>query len=103
MKILKFLFFTTILASASANALLLSDTREFNAPLASGETIGFLFNITDQGYNHLTDTITNIKLSFDFIEIVETEENLEDLEDMHNWEFIIFYSRIFDGRSIMPT
>jgi hypothetical protein len=100
MKFLKALFFTSLVTSTSANALLLTDTQEFNAQLVSGEPVGFLFNLTDHGYNHFTDTITNIKLSFDFREIVNTEENLEDLNDMENWEFVIFYSWIFDGRSI---
>ncbi len=84
----------------SANALLLSDVHEFNAPLISGESTGFNFNLVDHGYNHLTDTITNIKVSFDFREIVETEEDMTNVDDMSNWEFIIFYSWIFDGRSI---
>jgi len=98
---LKLILFTVIFGGASsANALLLSDVHEVNAPLVSGEPVGFIFNITEHGYNHLTDTITGIKLSFDFREIVETEEDFENWEDMSTWEFIIFYSRIFDGRSI---
>ncbi|GGY75143.1 hypothetical protein GCM10011613_20810 [Cellvibrio zantedeschiae] len=95
--VLVFLFFTF---ASSANALLLSDVREFNAPLVSGRTAGFNFNLANQGYNHLTDTITNIKLSFNFREIVQTEEDLEHWEDMSTWEFIIFYSWIFDGRAV---
>lgn len=101
MKFLKLVLFTVIFGSPlSANALLLSDVHEFNAPLISGESTGFNFNLGDHGYNHLTDTITNIKVSFDFREIVETEEDMENVDDMSNWEFIIFYSWIFDGRSI---
>ncbi|MES2823545.1 MAG: PEP-CTERM sorting domain-containing protein [Pseudomonadota bacterium] len=101
MKFLKLVLFTVIFGSAfSANALLLSDVHEFNAPLISGESTGFNFNLVDHGYNHLTDTITNIKVSFDFREIVETEEDMTNVDDMSNWEFIIFYSWIFDGRSI---
>ncbi|RYY75452.1 MAG: PEP-CTERM sorting domain-containing protein [Gammaproteobacteria bacterium] len=103
MKTLKVFFLTTLLgASYSANAFLLSDVHKFNAPLVSAEFVGFNFNLADHGYNHLTDTITNVKVSFDFREIVETEENLEDLGDMDNWEFIIFYSWIFNGRDIFP-
>jgi hypothetical protein len=103
MKFLKFIFFTTLFGtSISANALLMSDVEEFNSALVSGETYGFRFNLADYGYNHLTDTITNIKLSFDFREIVDTEEDLEDVNDMDNWEFVIFYSRIFEGRSVYP-
>lgn len=101
MQLLKLIFFIAIFGGASsANALLLSDVHEFNAPLISGKSNGFRFNLADHGYNHLTDTITNIKLSFDFREIVETEENFENWEDMSSWEFIIFYSWIFDGRDI---
>lgn len=101
MNFLKLVLFTAIFGTAfSANAMLLSDVHEFNAPLISGEPVGFHFNLADHGYNHLTDAITNIKISFDFHEIVENEENFEDVEDMSNWEFIIFYSWIFDGRSV---
>jgi hypothetical protein len=101
MQFLKLIFCTAILGIAcSANALVISDVHKFNAPLISGESAGFRFNLADHGYNYQTDTITNIKLSFDFREIVETEENFEDVDDMSNWEFIIFYSWIFDGRSV---
>ncbi len=101
MKFLKLILFTVIVGSAfSANAYTLSDVRTVNAQTVTGEWLDFRFNLSDYGYNHLTDSITNIKLSFDFREIVDTEENLEDLNDMANWEFVIFYSWIFDGRSI---
>jgi hypothetical protein len=101
MKFVKPVFFAAIFgAVSSANALVLSDVHEFNAPLISGEPGGFRFNLAEHGYNHFTDTITNIKLSFDFREIVETEEDFENPDDMSTWEFIIFYSWIFDGRSI---
>ena len=101
MNFLKLVLFTAIFGTAfSANAMLLSDVHEFNASLISDEPVGFHFNLADHGYNHLTDTITNIKLSFNFHEIVENEENLEQWEDMSSWEFIIFYSWIFDRRSV---
>lgn len=101
MKFLKLILFTVIFGGASsANALLLSVVHEVNAQLVSGEEVGFIFNLVDQGYNRHTDTITGINLSFDFREIVDTEENLEDLDDIENWEFIIFYSRIFEGRKV---
>ena len=101
MRFIKFVFLTIFFGiSLSANAFLLSDVEEFNSALVSGENYGFRFNLADHGYNQLTDTITEVKLSFDFREIVDTEEDLEDLGDMDNWEFVIFYSRIFDGRSV---
>jgi hypothetical protein len=101
MKFLKVILLATAFGtSISANALLVSDVQEFNSALVSGETYGFRFNLADHGYNHLTDTITDLKLSFNFREIVETEEDLEDVGDMDNWEFAIFYSWIFDGRSV---
>lgn len=101
MKFLKIIFFVAMFGStASVNALLLSDVHEYNAPLISGESTGIHFNLANHGYNPRTDSITNIKLSLDFREIVETEEDPDNWEDMSNWEFIIFYSWIFDGRSI---
>jgi len=101
MKFFKFFVFTAFFGvSISANALLVSDVQEYNSALVAGETYGFRFNLADHGYNHLTDTITDLKLSFNFREIVETKEDLEDVSDMDNWEFAIFYSWIFDGRSV---
>jgi hypothetical protein len=101
MKLLRLILFTGFFSSAlSANALVLTDVHQFNAPLVNGEPAGINFNLVDHGYNHLTDTITTIRLSLDFREIVETEENMENWEDMSTWEPIIFYSWIFDGRSI---
>jgi len=100
MKFLKIAFFVTLFIASSAKALILTDAHEFNVPLVSGEPGGFRFNLANQGYNHLTDSITSLKLSFDFREIVETEEDFENPDDMSTWEFIIFYSWVFDGRSI---
>jgi hypothetical protein len=90
-----------LFASAiSAQAFVISDLHEYNAALINGQTAGVNFNLTAHGYNHHTDSITGLKLTFNFREIVETEEDMENWEDMSNWEFIIFYSWIFDGRSI---
>jgi hypothetical protein len=58
----KIVFFITIFCNSfSANAFVLSDVHEYNAALISGESTGVRFNLAEQGYNHLTDTITNIK------------------------------------------
>lgn len=86
--------------AASANALVLSDVYEFNAPLINGKTNTFIFDFADKGYNHRTDTITIVRLSFDFREIIETEEDPAHWEDLVDWEPLIIYSRIFDGRVI---
>ncbi len=97
----KYFLFTALLASTtSANALILSDVHEFNAPMVNGKFENFMFNLADHGYDHRTDTITHIKLSFDFREIVENEEDFTNPDDMSTWEFIIFYSWVFDGRDI---
>lgn len=101
MKFLKPILFSAILSSAiPASALIVSDTHQFNASLINGDSVNFMFNLADHGYDHRTDTITNIKLSFDFREIVETEEDFSNVDDMSTWEFIIFYSWVFDGRDI---
>jgi hypothetical protein len=101
MRFLKVILFSAIFCNAMpTNALILSDVHEFNAPLVSGKFENFLFNLADHGYDHRTDTITNIKLSFDLREIVETEEDFTNVDDMSTWEFIIFYSWIFNGRDI---
>jgi len=106
MKFLKSFLAPAILTGAisviplAAQALVISDVIEFNAPMVNGQYTGLQFNLVNHGYNHHTDSITSLKLSFDIREIVETEEDMENWEDMTNWEFIIFYSWIFDGRSI---
>lgn len=101
MKLLKIFLGSLLLGSAfPTQALILSDIHEYNAPLINGESAGINFNLVNHGYNHHTDSIIGLKLTFNFREIVETEEDMENWEDMTNWEFIIFYSWIFDGRSI---
>lgn len=101
MKLVKLILFGLLFSNAlCARALVISDVIEFNAPMVNGQYTGLTFNLVDHGYNHHTDSITSLKLSFDIREIVETEEDMENWEDMSNWEFIIFYSWIFDGRSI---
>jgi len=101
MRFLKALFFCAICsAAASANALILSDVHSFNAPLVNGKVNKFLFNFAEHGYDHRTDTIKFITLSFDFREIIETEEDPADWENLTNWEPLIIYSWIFDGRDI---
>jgi hypothetical protein len=101
MKLLKFFFFAALLGSAmSANALILSDVHSFNAPLENGKSTSFVFNFAEHGYDHRTDTITIVRLSFDFREIIETEEDPAHWEDLVDWEPLIIYSRIFDGRTI---
>jgi hypothetical protein len=101
MRILKFLAFCLLFTSAvSAQALILTDVHSFNAPLINGKYTTFLFNFADYGYDHRTDTIKSVTLTFDFREIVETEEDPADWENLHNWEPLIIYSRIFDGRDI---
>lgn len=104
MKLLKLFAFTVFFGSAfSAHAFILSDVLEVNSVLISEEAYRVNFNLMDHGYNHLTDTITNIKISFNFREIIETEEDMDDWEgDRDNWEFVIFYSWIFDRVSVIP-
>lgn len=102
MKLLKLFVFTVFFGSVfSAHAFILSDVHEVNSALIPEQTFGITFNLADHGYNHLTDTITNIKISFDFREIIETEEDMDNPAGVtDDWEFVIFYSWIFDGRSI---
>jgi len=101
MRILKVTIFTLLASCAlSAKALIISDVHSFNRPMISTQPVNILFNLTDHGYDHRTDSITHIKLSFDFREIVETEEDFSNVDDMSTWEFIIFYSWVFDGRDI---
>lgn len=97
----KSLLFIALLGGAlSANALILSEVHSFNAPLINGNVNKFIFNFASQGYDHRTDTINIVRLSFDFREIIETEEDPTDWENLTDWEPMIIYSWIFDGRDI---
>lgn len=79
----------------SSQALVISDVISVNKTLEH-ESRSFDFNLTKHGYNHLTDTIKFVELSYDFSKMVD---EIDDYENMDTWETIQLNSYIFDGRA----
>lgn len=90
------LFASTFFIAFNANALLITDTYEVNKKISNGE--GHVFDLTQAGYSPSTDSITNIKLIYDFIEIDPDDDTAED----DSREFVIFSSWIFGWRDVHP-
>jgi hypothetical protein len=77
-----------------ANAIVITDMVAINRSLNGGVSIDF--DLRRQGYNHETDTITLVTISYNFREIVE----FDDIEDQSTWESTEIYSLLFDGRAL---
>lgn len=107
-KYLSFLLLPLFLISFTAKALLITDTYVVEQQLESGVGIGHTFELIPAGYSPATDSITNIKLIYDFTEIYsDTNQGDEDdiPDDVHSWppspnEFAIFSSWIFNWRDV---
>lgn len=84
-----------LLIAFNANALLITDTYEVNQQI---ETAGHIFDLKQVGYSPDTDSITNIKLIYDFVEINPDDDTPED----DSREFVIFSSWIFGWRDVHP-
>ena len=104
-----FMFLTLFFASLNANALLITDTFVVEQRLMNDAGAGHVFDLTSVGYSPATDSITNIKLIYDFTEIY-SEDNLGDEDeypdtDDINWlpyvnEMVTFSSWIFGWRDL---
>jgi hypothetical protein len=81
----------------SAHALIISDVISVNKILAPG-WVAFEFDLAKQGYNHKTDTIKFVELSYDFSKMID---EYDDYEDPTTVESIQLNSYIFDGRTII--
>lgn len=77
-----------------ANALVITDVVSINRNLAN-EWISLDFDLTKHGYNHETDTIKLVTMSYNFREIVE----YDDINDESSWESVEIGSMLFDRRS----
>lgn len=96
MKILKSCFvLLAFFLSAQSHALVISDIIYINKTLDLGWHT-FDFDVTKRGYNHLTDTINFVELSYDFSKMVDEGD---DYEDPNTLESIQLNSYIFDGRN----
>lgn len=96
MKITRTAFLLSVfLLPINANALVITDVISVNKTLELGWR-AFDFNIAKHGYNHLTDTINFIELSYDFSKMVD---EVDDYDDYETLESIQLNSYIFDGRN----
>lgn len=93
-QIIKCLLASTLFVATAANALLITDVYNVNKQVWGTE--GHVFNLKEVGYSPTTDSITNIKLTYDFIEINPDDDD----EGSETREFVTFSSWIFGWRDV---
>lgn len=109
-KNLAFLLLPLSLLAVNAKVLLISDTYVLEQQLESGVGLGHIFEMIPLGYSPDTDSITQIRLIYDFTEIyTETNQgdwdeviDSEDNEILVEDEFMIFGSWLFIWREVYP-
>ena len=97
-----FSLLSLLFVSLNASAFLLSDTYVVEKQLSTSGGAGTVFELIPLGYSPETDSITHIKLTYDFTEIY-SETNQGDEEpyvDGSMNEFVIFSSWIFGWRDV---
>jgi hypothetical protein len=96
MKILRSLcLLYLLLQPINSYATVISDVISFNKVLPV-DGYNLEFNIAEQGYNYLTDTINWVTISYDFTNMID---EFDDIEDMSTLESLQINSYIFDGRT----
>lgn len=96
MKLVKLLYIHLLFfLSLNAHALIIKDVISVNKILEL-DWRTYDFDITKHGYNHLTDTINFVTLTYDFSKMVD---EFDDYDDYTTMETIQLNSYIFDGRS----
>lgn len=80
----------------SSQALIISDVITVNKVLEV-DWRAYNFDLTKHGYNHLTDTIKYVELSYDFSKMIDEGDDFDDYDTL---ESIQMNSYIFDGRNI---
>ena len=107
------LLISTLVLSSSANALVISDIYSPNQLIPNNGSLGTIFELIPLGYTPATDTITNVKLTYDFQEIFSStnEGDTEQYNDpnypidgtaMYEDESAIISSWIFNWRDYFP-
>ncbi|RYY73305.1 MAG: PEP-CTERM sorting domain-containing protein [Gammaproteobacteria bacterium] len=102
-----------LLVSLNANAFLISDTYVVEQQFPKNSSVGTVFELIPLGYSPETDSITHIKLTYDFTEIYsDTNQGDEEQYDEGNYpgegspsyedEFVIFSSWMFIWREVFP-
>lgn len=85
-----------VFLSLNAHALVIKDVISVNKILEINWR-AYDFDLTKHGYNHLTDKINSVTLSYDFSKMVDEGDDFDDYDTL---ESIQFNSYIFDGRTI---
>jgi hypothetical protein len=80
--------------SLKSHAFVISDVISVNKTLDLTWR-SFDFDLTKHGYNHLTDTINFVELSYDFSKMVD---EVDDFDNYDTLETIQLNSYLFDGR-----
>jgi len=80
--------------SLNTHAFVISDVISVNKTLDLTSYI-FDFDLAKRGYNHLTDTINLVELSYDFSKMID---EVDDFDNYDTLETIQTNSYIFDGR-----
>ena len=109
---LSFLFAPCLFISLNASALLISETYIFEKQLPASTWVGHDFVLTSAGYSPDTDSITNIKLIYDFTEIMSPtnlgdEDFFKDSDEevdinLYSNEVAYFSSSVFYPRDTHP-
>lgn len=80
--------------SLKSHAFVISDVISVNKTLDLTWR-SFDFDLTKHGYNHLTDTINFVELSYDFSKMID---EVDDFDNYDTLETIQLNSYLFDGR-----
>lgn len=109
--LLSILVLSALFFALHANAILITDTYVVERQIPSGGGEGHIFELINAGYSPTTDSITYIRLIYDFTEIYsptnegdtdQYNENFPDDGPQYQDEFVIFSSWIFNWREVDP-
>lgn len=93
---------SALFLSFNANAILLTDTFYFNQIIPKDTWVGFVFEFIPLGYSPATDTITRVKLSYDFTEIYSPTNEGDD-EDYNHPDYPIDNGPIYQDENAIVS
>ncbi|RYY02130.1 MAG: PEP-CTERM sorting domain-containing protein [Gammaproteobacteria bacterium] len=113
-QLLSLLLLPTLFIAINANALLITDTYVYEQKIPQNSWAGHVFELIPAGYSPETDSITHIKLTYDFTEIWSPDnqgdeyqyddgsypENPDENSPQYQDEFVIFSSWMFIWREV---
>jgi hypothetical protein len=84
--------------SFNANAILLTNTFHFNEIIPKDTWVGHVFEFIPLGYSPATDTITRVKLSYDFTEVYSSTNEGDD-EDYNDPDYPMSDGPIYEDEN----